>query len=275
MNLLYCGDSGVGLGVMMSVLSVVRETQEPVNVYILTAGLKAFEREFLALSEDYAESLRDMLANEKKLGNVYLFDLSENITREPPVANMSTRFTPLCMLRLYADMVDELPSRLLYLDSDVLCVGDPSELYSTDMSGCDIAGVPDRYGSLFFDGGIFSRSYLNSGVLLINLDFVKKSGCFAKARQLCAEKEMFMPDQTALNKLAAKKKLPRIFNEQKKEQKGTVFRHFTTTLHVFPYPHSRTVKPWQKEKMHSVLKNYRYDSLLTECERRMKGLTRK
>lgn len=36
---------------------------------------------------------------------------------------MGTRFTPCCMLRLYADRIPELPDRLLYLDTDVLCAG--------------------------------------------------------------------------------------------------------------------------------------------------------
>lgn len=275
MNLLYCGDCGVGLGMSMSLLSIAKKTDEPLNVYIFTAGLKYGERVFSPLSESYAEGLRDMLKARGKLGEVRRFDLTEKLLAEPPTANMATRFTPMCMLRLYADCIQELPEKLMYLDSDVMCIGNPSAFYNTDMAGYDVGAVRDRYGSLIFDGGIFRRRYINSGVLLINLEFVRNSGCFAEARRLCAEKKMFMPDQTAINKTAIKKILPRKYNEQKCECPDTVFRHFTTTLHLFPYPHSGTVKPWQTEKMHMQLNNFKYDDLLAECEEEMKGFLKK
>ncbi len=34
---------------------------------------------------------------------------------------MKTRFTPCCMLRLFADEILELPDKILYLDNDVIC----------------------------------------------------------------------------------------------------------------------------------------------------------
>lgn len=275
MNLLYCGDSGIEIGVMMSVLSVAEKTSEPLDVYILTAGFSVGDKRFIPISEDFSEKLKLALRDRGRSDRVWLFDLTKEILSEPPLANMSTRFTPMCMLRLYADGVADLPEKIMYLDSDVMCVSDPKSLYETDITEYDIAGVPDRYGSLVFDGGIFRRRYINSGVLLLNLRQIKESGCFEKARLMCAEKKMFMPDQTALNKLAKKKILPRRFNCQKSERMDTVFRHFTTTLHILPYPHSQTVKPWQPERMHKVLKNYKYDSLCYECEERMKGILKK
>lgn len=275
MNLLYCGDSLVELGVMMSALSVAEKTSEPLSIYILTAGMSTDEKVFKPISEDFAERLREALKERNGFSEVRIFNLTERIMEEPPTANLSTRFTPMCMLRLYADGVEGLPNKILYLDSDVMCVSDPLALYGTDIEGYEIIGAPDRYGSLVFDGGIFRRRYVNSGVLLLNLKLIRESGCFARARRMCAEKKMFMPDQTALNKLSKKKIVPRKFNEQKNERGDTVFHHFTTTLHLFPYPHSQTVKPWHSENMHRILKNYKYDSLYSECEKRMKGILKK
>ena len=182
MNLLYCGDSGIEIGVMMSVLSVAEKTNEPLNVYILTAGLSVGDRRFIPISEEFSEKLKCALRDRGKTGEVRLYDLTKEILTEPPLANMSTRFTPMCMLRLYADGVADLPEKIMYLDSDVMCVSDPKGLYETDITEYDIAGVPDRYGSLVFDGGIFRRRYINSGVLLLNLKRIKENGCFKKAR---------------------------------------------------------------------------------------------
>lgn len=76
---------------------------------------------------------------------------------------------------------------------------------------------------------------------------------------------MFMPDQSALNKLAAAKKImPAKYNEQKKLKSDTVLQHFSTTFRFFPWIHTVTVKPWEPEKLHSVLKLYEYDDLLEE-----------
>ena len=74
-----------------------------------------------------------------------------------------------------------------------------------------------------------------------------------------------MPDQSALNKLAsAKKIMPRKYNEQRILKEDTVLQHFTTTFRFFPWIHTVSVKPWEKEKMHSILKLYEYDELLEQ-----------
>ena len=167
------------------------------------------------------------------------------------------------MLRLYADLVPGLPDRLLYLDNDVICRRDFDDFYNMDMTGAEIAGVLDYYGSWFFRRRIFSRDYLNSGVLLLNMPEIRRTGLFSRCRKRCAEKKMFMPDQSALNKLSDKKIiLPRIYNEQRKLHDDTIFQHFTTSFRFFPWLHAVSVKPWQVEKMHEVLGIHEYDVLL-------------
>ena len=74
-----------------------------------------------------------------------------------------------------------------------------------------------------------------------------------------------MPDQTALNRFASEKKLaPRRYNEQYKLQPDTVIQHFTTSFRFWPVFHTQTVKPWQVDQVHDVLKLHEYDDILTE-----------
>ena len=174
---------------------------------------------------------------------------------------MRTRFTPMCMLRLFADRVAEIPDKVLYLDADVLCRGDFAEFYSTDISDVELCGVPDRYGRWFF-----GRGYLNSGVLLMNMANIRNSRLFEKCRALCRDKRMFMPDQSALNKLAVKKKAKRKYNEQGKIKNDTVFKHFTTFFRFFPYIRAVTVKPWDVKKLHSELNIYEFDDIIRRYE---------
>ena len=133
------------------------------------------------------------------------------------------------------------------------------------MNGCEIAGVLDYYGRFFFRRNIWKMDYVNSGVLLLNLKEIRKTGLFGKCRKRCAEKKMFMPDQSAINKLAEQKKIfPRKYNEQRKLQEDTIFQHFTTSFRFWPWIHTVSVKPWNIEKMHDVLKIHEYDDILEE-----------
>ncbi len=253
MNILYCGDSGVEKGIALSVISLCKHAEKPLDIYILTASLG--ERK--AISQRFGKKLEQVMKN-KCL--VRIFDITTLFSRELPTANIKTRFTPMCMLRLFADLVTEIPDNILYLDADVMCLKRFENMESIPLSQYDICGVPDRYGKWFF-GNIFMHDYLNSGVLLMNMQRIRQNGLFTECRQLCVEKKMFMPDQTALNKLAKKLKIDRKYNCQGEIRNDTVFKHFTTFFKFLPYFHSVTVKPWSEE-IHTILKVDRFDDIL-------------
>lgn len=266
MNLLFCGDSGVCPGIFLSALSLCKHTGEAVTLYILTASVWTRK----AIPQCFADRLQSSLKERNPDHRVILLDISEHFCRYLPLANMETRFTPLCMLRLFADTVPEIPDRILYLDADVLCRGDWQEFYDSDLTGIEMIGVPDRYGKWFF-GNIFRHDYLNSGVLLLNMAGIRKSGLFEKCRLLCREKKMFMPDQTALNQLAVKRKAPGKYNAQGKIRPDTVFKHFTTFFKFFPYVRTVTIKPWHTEALHRELKIFEFDDIIEEYQRSCKN----
>ena len=265
MNILYCGDKNIADGMIISVLSLLEHNAEPLNIYILTAGVQTESRRFEAMPAGFAEFLGREVGKRSMESSVHLIDITGLFNEQKPAANMETRFTPCCMLRLYADLVEELPDKMLYLDNDVICRADISGLYHRDMAGCEVSGVPDHYGRWFFRNNIFRMDYLNSGVLLLDLGLIRQTGLFEKCRRRCQEKKMFMPDQSAINKLAQKKDiLPRRFNEQRKLHSDTVFQHFTTSFRFFPWFHTVSVKPWNIEGMHQTLRLHEYDELLEQ-----------
>ena len=263
MNILFCGDENIKQGIFLSTLSLCKNTDKALSIYILTANVKSYK----AIPKSFAESLAKSLKAYNKNSKAVLIDISEAFNSYLPLSNIETRFTPLCMLRLFADTVDCIPDRILYLDADVMCRGDFFELYNSDISEAEMAGAADRYGKWFF-GNIFKHDYLNSGVLLLNMKNIRASGLFGKCRNMCRDKKMFMPDQSALNKLAVKIKINRKYNEQGKIKKDTVFNHFSTYFKFFPFFHSVTVKPWEEEKMHRQLGISEFDTILEEYKRR-------
>ena len=267
-NILYCGDSNIADGVLLSVLSLLRHTDRPLMIYLLTAKVQTARKVFLPLSATFADYLHRLVGGRRPDSGVKLFDITGLLEAQPPTANMETRFTPCCMLRLYADLVPELPDKLLYLDNDVLCRANFSSLYDHDVSGFDLGGVPDYYGRWFFCTRPFSMDYFNSGVLLLNLARIRREGLFAACRQRCQRKRMVLPDQSAINTLAVKKlHLQRRYNEQRRLRADTVFQHFTSSYCFSSLLRTSSVKPWQVERMHRVLKLHEYDDLLEEFQR--------
>lgn len=262
MNILFCGDENVCEGIFLSSMSVCKNVNCGVNFYILTASID----NHIAIPQSFSEMLESTLKQQNQDNKVTLLDIGDIFGSYLPTANMQTRFTPFCMLRLFADLIPQIPDKILYLDTDVLCRKDFSRLYNMNIDAFEIAGVPDRYGRWFF-GNILKHNYLNSGVLLLNMKRIRQSGLFKKCREMCRDKKMFMPDQTALNKLSVKCKLPKKYNEQGKIKNDTVFKHFTTFFKFFPYFRVVTVKPWHIDKLHNKLKIFEFDDILQEYKR--------
>lgn len=96
--------------------------------------------------------------------------------------------------------------RLLYLDGDVIVADNLDELWRTDLSGAAVGAVTD----CFVDAEAFAgrwgldraeARYFNSGVLLIDLEAVRREGLFTKAIGFAAANAAHLrfTDQDALN----------------------------------------------------------------------------
>lgn len=273
MNLLYCGDEKAEDGILISILSFLKHGKEQLNIYIMTMDLETERQSYRAVSDAAVRFLDQRVKRENPENTVAKIDAGAVFRAALPEANMETRFTPYCMLRLFADEIPELPDKLLYLDADVVCRRDCGEFYHQDIRDCELAGVLDYYGKWFFRRNPLCMDYMNSGVLLLNMARIRKDGLFRECRRLCREKKMFMPDQSAINKLAGRKLIqPRKYNEQRRLREDTVLQHFTTSFRFFPWLHTLTVKPWQVEAVHEKLGLHEYDDILEEYQVLIPGM---
>ena len=264
MNILYCGDEGIKNGVLVSILSLVKYNKD-LTIYIATIKYENVK----PFPEKTAKFLDELVKKYDERNAVKLIDATEVFARNLPKKNMGSSFTPCSMLRLYADKIPELSKldRVLYLDYDVMCRGDISEFYNTDMTGIEAAGVLDIYGKNFYHyHGLFNFDYMNSGVMLFNMPECIKDKVFEKAVKLCAKRWMMLADQAALNKAIDHRKLmPRKYNEQgEKPRNDTVLHHFSNNFKFWPVFHVQKVKPFQVERVHDVLKIFEYDEILDE-----------
>lgn len=268
MNILYCGDKGIARGVLVSILSLIKNNSEPLNIYIMTINYENTK----AFTKKATDFLNKLVKEKNPKSFVRLIDATDVFVKNLPKKNMGSYFTPCSMLRLYVDKIPELAEldRILYLDYDVVCRKDISEFYNTNLDGVEAAGVLDIYGRRFYHyHGLFNQDYMNSGVMLFNTSECIKTKMFEKAVGLCKKRWMMLADQTALNKSISKRKLVnRKFNEQEERpREDTVFHHFSNNFKFWPYFRVQKVKPFEIEKIHDVLKITEYDDILEEYKK--------
>lgn len=183
-------------------------------------------------------------------------------------------------LRLFIPQV--LPasvSKALYLDCDMIINSSIVELWDIDISHVAMAGVEDQSviakGACERLGYSPSYSYVNAGLLLINVDYWRKQNITQQALQYIAtnQEKVLHHDQDTLNALLFDKKillpikwnmmnfffykgiqLPAKYNDVlEKYRKSPCIIHFTAS-----------VKPWHREDKHPYKHLYYKYLSLTE-----------
>ena len=260
-NIVFCGNDKAYDGVLISLLSICKHCKEELNVFILTADLHETNEKYMPINDKHVKQLETILKKQNENSIITLIDITNMFKEEMMESiNLETNYTPYIFLRLFADRIKELPDKILYLDNDIVCYKDISSLYNIDINDYDFAAVKDYFGRWFI--GI---NYINSGVLLLNLNRLREKDILKKCRQMCNEKKMLLPDQTALNKYCRKKLfLNRKYNEQKEMRDDTILRHYSMTIKFFPWFHTLKVKPWEIDKIHDIYNDHNFDDILDE-----------
>jgi lipopolysaccharide biosynthesis glycosyltransferase len=119
--------------------------------------------------------------------------------------------SPAAYLRLAIPQVLSDFDSVLYLDSDLLVLGDVTPLLEADLGGAPVAAVPDPFNPVVRCGiGLFgwrelgldgARQYFNSGVMVFDLAACERKDVFGRALWLLEKhpQHVLFPDQDALN----------------------------------------------------------------------------
>ena len=261
-NVLLCGNNKVFDGMLTELISMTNRTNEPIKCFIFTAKLTRIKKEYKPLGQAEADFLDNLVKSKNPDSEVKLVDVTSLYEQEfMKSPNESAYCTPYTLLRLLADLVDDMPDKLLYLDIDMMIDGDILELYNTDVEDYEYAAVKEKYGCVFI-----RPDYINAGMLLLNMKKIKETRLLEKAREKIKTKKMLFADQDAVYWSTTKKKLlPRKFNEQSKfDREDTIVCHFCKRLMFRPYPHTTNYKQWNIEKVHNELKCHRFDNDLNQ-----------
>lgn len=261
-NILLCGNQFDGMLTGMLSIFMRTKTKEAFHFYIYTMDVSDIKPNYVAISDEMASYL-DLVAksynNENIVEKIDVLDIYNKEFRNSP--NESAYCSPFTLIRLFADLVPNMPNKILYLDTDILFNRDITLIWNIDVTGYEYAAARDHYGKF-----LINPNYINAGVLLFNLAEMKRTGILEKARQLIRTKRLVFADQSAIIRSTTKRKvLPQKFNEQKfLHKKSTIIRHFSKRLFYFPYPKTKNIKQWDVEKMHKVYHYYVFDDILEE-----------
>ncbi len=262
-NILFCGNTKVFDGMLTCALSILKRTKsdEPICFYVFTMDVSHIKPDYVPVSEKQMEFFDSVIKQYNKNNTSICVDVTklykESFDKCP---NESAYCSPYTLIRLFADKVDCIPDKLLYLDADIMFNRDVTLLYNTDVSDCEYAAARDHYGKF-----LVHPNYINAGVLLFNIKKVRETKLLEKARELIKTKKLVFADQSAIIRSTTKKKmLKQRFNDQKFLHKHTVVRHFSKRLFWLPYPHTENVKQWQIERVHKIFKYHEFDDVLDE-----------
>lgn len=261
-NILLCGNKKVFDGALTELISITNRTKEPINCYIYTMDLTRLKEEYLPIEEEQIEFLNEVVKSKNRENTVKKIDVTDVYEREfGKGKNEDAYCTPYTLLRLLADLVPDMPDKLLYLDIDMMAGDDISKLYNIDIEDYEYAAVKEKYGCW-----LIRPDYINAGMLLLNMKKIRETKLLQKARDLLKKKKLLFADQSAIYWNTEKKKLlPRRFNEQSKfNRKDTVICHFCKRLMFRPYPHTENYKQWNVEEVHKILKCHYFDKDLEE-----------
>lgn len=263
MNILFSGNDGVFDGILTCMLSIFKRTKvkEPFTIYVLTMDVSRVKPEYIAIDDGKIEFLQKVAKKYNPQNKVVKIDVTDIYEKEfANSPNEQCYCSPYTLLRLFIDMIPEIPDKILYLDVDILFNRDIALLYNTDIEGYEYAAARDHYGKY-----LINPNYINAGVLLFNMKEARRTKLFEKSRELIKTKKLLFADQSAIYRSTTKKKmLPQRFNDQKFLHKHTVVRHFSKRLFYLPYPHTENVKQWNVTKVHSIFHYDQFDDVLYE-----------
>jgi lipopolysaccharide biosynthesis glycosyltransferase len=262
-HVLFSGNDKVFDGILTCILSILHrtDTKEPFHFILFTMDVSHIKPTYVPISEKQAAFLESVVQAYSPDSRVQRVDVTDLYREEfAGCPNETAYCSPYTLLRLLADRVEGMPGKLLYLDADILFNRDIRLLYDIHMEGYEYAAARDHYGKY-----LLNPNCINAGVLLMNLDEMRKTGILGKARALLRERKLIFADQSALRFSTTRMKmLPQRFNDQKFLHRHTVIRHFSKRLFWLPYPHTDNIKQWQVSRIHKVFGYYCFDDILYE-----------
>lgn len=189
LHILLCFDDNYALPAGIDVISVIENNKKyQLHFHLFTHSISDENRKKLASINSKNVSITEYVINDH-------FQVDHKNTEQFPIS---------ACVRLIAPMIlKHVTDRLLYIDSDTLCLKSLEFINETNLDSAIIAAVADvayMQESQCVKYNIAFGSYFNSGVMLINIPLWCQENITSKTLQLLnSGKKYQFPDQDVLN----------------------------------------------------------------------------
>jgi len=175
MDIAFCTDNNYIMPCGITIISLLENNKkEKITIHLLGLEVTQPNKDLLkGICDKYGSTIHFYDVDKKSLNKV-----------EPPIKGAS-HINISTFIRLF--LPDILPvnvEKVLYLDCDLLILDDLSELWDTNIDSYSLAGVidfptfmPETYQKLKYPDNF---SYVNAGVLLINLKYWRENDVLNK-----------------------------------------------------------------------------------------------
>ncbi|MDD6503884.1 MAG: glycosyltransferase [Lachnospiraceae bacterium] len=143
------------------------------RLYVLNTGI----------SEERQQRVQDLVAKRDDF-SVEFVDVTPYLTELKSKLPLRDYYSMTTYYRLFIPDLYPEYDKIIYLDSDVVVLGDIAEFYSYDLQGCYVGAIPDQLvGQLDVFGryveqvlGVDRTLYFNAGVLIMNCQSLRDTG---------------------------------------------------------------------------------------------------
>ena len=178
-NILFCGNGYVFDGMLTCALSILKrsESTEPYTFYVYTMDVSHLKPAYTPIPDPMIGFFDTVIKSYNPENRVVKTDVTDLYMKHfSGCPNEGAYCSPYTLIRLFADLIDGMPDKLLYLDADIMFNRDIHLLYDTDISLVEYAAARDHYGKY-----LLNPNYVNAGVLLFNMKKIKETGLLEKA----------------------------------------------------------------------------------------------
>ena len=164
------------------------------------------------LSSQNKNQLKDWIKSKGNSYQIFFYDINKTIFEDFPLGQTYLNIT--CYYRLLIPTLLQGISKAIYLDCDTIVLNSLEGLWNTTLEAKAWAGVRDRindyirvYNRLDFP---LEYGYFNDGVMLLNLDEMRKVDIIAISKDLAKNIPLALKnhEQDILNKIFYKSKQP-------------------------------------------------------------------
>ncbi len=195
------------------------------------------------------ENVRKIKQNEKSGFEIDFVNISREVEKIKPRLKNVYHFSLVTYYRLFIASLFPQYDKVIYLDCDLVVLGDISKLYSTELGDNILGAVPDQFVQNTNEFRLYAKKalgvdpdrYVNAGVLLMNLGEFRKSKTEERFIRLITEYDFDLldPDQAYLNYLCSGK-IHVLQNSWNKEPMPIPCEGEKNIVHYALYK-----KPWQ------------------------------